>query len=304
MKIIIAGGSGFIGGKLIARLGQSRHDLILLSRRPDFVKKSISGAEVLYWDAKTSNRLAGALEGADAVVNLVGASIASGRWTSHRKQEIFQSRIESTRALVNAIGALEKKPSVFVNASAVGYYGDCGEKAITEMSPKGRSFLADVCEQWEAEAMNVQISGVRVVLLRSGLVLDGRDGALQRMLLPFRLFVGGRLGSGTQWFPWIHSDDEISAIVHALHNSSVTGPVNLVAPGIVRMEEFCKELGKALHRPSWLSLPPIVLKIGLGEMAGPLLLHSQKVAPKKLAEDGFVFRFPTLNEALTDLMRG
>lgn len=304
MRIAIAGGSGFIGRKLIARLSQERHRLALLTRNPGAAKESIPSVEVLNWNAKTGEGLPGAIDGADAVVNLAGESIASRRWTSHRKQQILLSRIETTRALVNAIGALEKKPSVFINASAVGYYGDGGEEELLESSAKGTGFLADLCARWEAEAMKVQESGVRAVLLRSGLVLDAHGGALQRMLIPFKLFVGGRLGSGNQWLPWIHSEDEISAVVYSLRISSVTGPVNLAAPGTVRMQEFCRDLAKVLHRPSWLVVPPIALKFALGEMAGPLLLHSQKVVPKKLLEQGFVFRFQKLDEALEDLMRG
>jgi uncharacterized protein (TIGR01777 family) len=303
VKIVIAGGSGLIGRKLIARLNQDGHDLFLLTRRPGPATQRVRAARVLQWNAKTSNGLSGALDGAGAVINLAGASIASGRWTPRRKQEILQSRIESTRALVNAVEALNKKPSVFINASAVGYYGDCGEKAVTETSPKGNDFLAEVCARWEAEAMIVQKYGVRVVLLRSGLVLDNRGGALKRMLLPFRLFLGGRLGSGKQWLPWIHGDDEVSAILLAMNTPSLAGPVNLAAPGSVRMEEFCRKLGKAVRRPSWLGIPSLVLKAALGEMAVPLLLHSQNVMPKKLLEHGFVFGFPGLEEALEDLMR-
>ncbi len=302
MKMIIAGGSGFIGRRLIARLNRDRHDLTLLTRRPESTKKSIHGIRMVYWDAQTGQGLADALDGSDAVVNLVGESIVGGRWTSNRRQVILQSRIKSTRALVSAIGGLGRKPSVFINASAVGIYGDGGEEEMPESSPAGTGFLADVCARWEAEALKLQDSGVRVILLRSGLVLDGDGGALQRMLPPFRLFVGGRLGSGKQWLPWIHSDDEISAIVHSWQTSTIVGPLNLVAPGIVRMQEFCRELGKVLRRPSWLALPPIVLKAALGEMAGPLLLHSQKVIPKKLLENGFIFRYPNLDEALKDLI--
>ncbi len=303
MKIVIAGGSGFIGRKLIARLHQDGHNIVLLTRRPDALKKNTRIAEILYWNAESNNGLSGALDEADAVINLAGKSIASGRWTSQRKQEILRSRVDSTRSLVNAIGALRKKPSVFINASAVGYYGDGGEEEITEESPKGYGFLADVCEQWEVEAKKIQTFGVRVVLLRSGLVLDRHGGALRKMLLPFSLYFGGRLGSGQQWMPWIHSVDEVSAITYCLRTPSVAGPVNVVAPGVVRMEEFCTQLGNALHRPSWLAVPPIVLKTVLGEMAGPLLLHSQKASPKKLLDHGFTFQFPKIEEALEDVMR-
>lgn len=303
MNIIIAGGSGFIGGKLIERLLRDQNNVILLTRRPDQAKKNFLHIQVRYWDAKTNVGLGDVLDGSDAIINLTGESIAGGRWTSSRKQMIFASRIESTRALVSEIEKIKNKLRLLINASAVGYYGNVPEGEITEASPKGQGFLADVCEQWEAEAMKALEFGVRVVLLRTGVVLDRDGGAMQRILLPYKFFVGGTLGAGTQWFPWIHIDDEISAIVYTLETDSVSGPINLAAPESVQVEEFCCRLGKVLHRPPWLPVPSIVLKIALGEMADSLLLHSQKVIPKKLIESGFIFQFPKLQDALNNLLK-
>lgn len=303
VNIIIAGGSGFIGGKLIEKLTRDRNNVVLLTRRPDLVKKNFSQVQIQYWDAKTDSELDGVLGGRDAIINLTGESIAAGRWTSSRKRRIFASRIESTRALISAIEKIKNKPRVLINASAVGYYGNVPEGEITETSPKGQGFLADVCEQWEAEALKAQEFGVRVVLLRTGVVLDKGGGAMRRVVVPYKFFIGGIVGPGTQWFPWIHIDDEISAIMYALETASVSGPLNLASPESVQMKEFCRRLGKILHRPSWLPVPSIVMKIALGEMADSLLLQSQRVVPKKLIESGFIFQFPKLQDALENLLK-
>jgi uncharacterized protein (TIGR01777 family) len=302
MRIVVAGGSGFIGKKLVSTLLQQHYEVILLSRTPEKVKKIFPAVCVEFWDAKTSKGLKNILNGIDAVINLTGESIASKRWTVGQKQKIIASRVDSTRAIIAAIGQISRRPSVLLNASAVGYYGDVPEGEVTEIHPKGNGFLADVCEEWEGEALKAQTSDVRVVLLRTGIVLYNDGGVLQKFLLPFHLFVGGPMGSGNQWFPWIHLQDEVNAILFALENKRISGPLNLSAPEPIRMVDFCKMLGKVIHRPSWLPVPSVVLKLALGEMAEPLLLHGQQVIPKKLIETGFAFKFPDLHSALIDIL--
>lgn len=311
MKIIIAGGSGLIGKKIAEVLIEQGNSVVLLSRNPEnihivsnLLAKSdrIGRLEVHKWSAAKLDNLIPIIETSDAVINLSGESIASKRWTVDRKQKILSSRIDSTRALVDAIGQARNKPSVFLNASAVGFYGNVPNGDVTEKYPEGAGFLSDVCGRWEREALKANSYGVRVVLLRTGIVLDKSEGALKKLLVPFNLFVGGPLGNGKQWFPWIHLKDEVDAIVFALKNKELFGPVNLTAPQTVSMNDFCKVLGKVLHRPSWLSVPSPVLKILLGEMAGPLLLQGQKVIPQKLLDSGFKFNFPELERSLEDIL--
>jgi uncharacterized protein (TIGR01777 family) len=303
MRVIIVGGSGLIGRRLIDKLLQMHHDVILLSRTPERTKKYFSAVRVKFWDAKTSNGLTSVLEGADALINLTGESIAAKRWSTMQKQKILSSRIDSTHAIVNAIEQTHHRPSVLLNASAVGYYGNVPEGEVTEAYPKGNGFLSDVCERWEMEAQKAQELGVRVVLLRTGIVLDKNKGALQKLLLPFRLFVGGPLGSGRQWFPWIHVQDLVNAILFAIEHEQISGPVNLAAPHFVRMKDFCIVLGKVLCRPSWLPVPEFALRLMLGEMAEPLLFQGQKIIPKNLLEAGFKFRYLNLGNALLDILR-
>jgi uncharacterized protein len=302
MRVVIAGGSGFIGKKLIDEFLQTRYEVTLLSRTPEKAKKNITTVHVEFWDTKTNNALINVLDGADAVINLTGESIASKRWTKIQKERILSSRIESTQAIVHAIKQMKHKPAVLLNASAVGYYGNVPEDEVTEATSRGAGFLTTVCARWEAEALKAQEFGVRVVLLRTGIVLDKNGGALKRFLFPFRFFIGGPLGSGMQWFPWIHLQDEVSAILFTMENENIIGPLNLAAPEPVRMLEFCRKLGKILHRPSWMHVPAFALKFALGEMAEPLLLHGQKMIPRKLIDAGFKFHFPDLEDALRDLL--
>jgi len=302
MRVVIVGGSGLIGRRLIEELLRAQHELTVLSRRPENVRKIFSTVHVEFWDAKTNDALIDVLDGADAIINLTGESIAAKRWTIIQKERILSSRIESTRAIVDAIKQIRRKPSVLLNASAVGYYGNLPEGDVTEANSKGAGFLADVCAQWEAEALKAQEYGMRIILLRTGIVLDKKSGALQKLLLPFRFFVGGPLGSGKQWFPWIHLHDAVKAIIFAMENEYITGPLNFAAPESVRMSEFCRKLGKILHRPSWMNVPAFVLKFALGEMAESLLLEGQKVIPQKLIDAGFKFQFPKLEGALRNLL--
>ncbi|MBI4547049.1 MAG: TIGR01777 family protein [Ignavibacteriae bacterium] len=298
MNIIITGGTGFIGKVLVARLQKEQHRIVVLTRNPEAARTSIGNiVEFVQWDGKTVGAWAQHVDGADAVINLAGESIGARRWSERQKQRIIESRLIATKAVVTAISQAKKKPSVLINASAVGYYGNVESGDVTESHPKGSGFLADLAERWEAEARAAETHGARVVLLRFGVILEKDGGALQRMLIPFKLFAGGWLGSGRQWFPWIHRDDVVEAILFALKNQSLSGPVNVSAPEAVMMKEFCLALGKAMHRPCWAPVPSFVLKTALGEMAS-MLLDGQRMVPKKLLDAGYSFRYSELADAL------
>ena len=272
MKVAVAGSSGLIGTALVQALAARGDEVVRLPR---------FGAAP--WS----------LQGADAVVNLAGANLSAQRWSKAFKEEILRSRVEPTRALVNL------KPAVLVNASGVGYYGGRGDEVLDESAGPGADFLASVCVAWEAEAR--KLASGRVALLRTGVVLAPRGGALERMLLPFKAFVGGPIGDGKQWFPWIHIADEVAAILWCLDHA-IAGPVNLAAPGIVTMKDFAAALGRALHRPSWAPVPKAALRIALGEMAD-MVVEGQRAVPKKLTESAFQFRFQDVDSALRDLLR-
>ncbi|MFZ1979240.1 MAG: TIGR01777 family oxidoreductase, partial [Bacteroidota bacterium] len=227
--------------------------------------------------------------------------IAGKRWTDVQKTKIFESRIGTTKSLVSAIGNAGHPPKVLLNASAVGFYGNVPEGDVTESFSKGKGFLADLCAQWELEALRAEKFGVRVVLLRTGIVLDTDTGVFPKLLSSFRFFLGGHFGSGKQWFPWIHVLDEVNAILFTLENGKISGAVNLCVPGILRQKDFCTVLGRVLNRPPAISIPGMVLKILLGEMADPLLFQGQKVIPEKMIAAGFKFSFPECEDALKDL---
>jgi uncharacterized protein (TIGR01777 family) len=298
MNVLVTGGTGFIGSALVERLAKENHRVLLLSRRPQALRTASQGiVQAVLWDGKTIGSWARRLEGVDAVVNLAGESIGGKRWTRRRKVLLVDSRIEPTRAIVAAIGSVEKKPAVLVNASAVGYYGDVENGDVAETHPPGIDFLARLCERWEKEALRAEECGVRVVRMRFGVVLETGGGALKRMIVPFRFFVGGPLGSGRQWFPWVHRDDVIGAITFSLMNPSISGPVNVTAPDVVTMSEFARALGKAMHRPTWVRVPAFVLKVVLGEMAGTVV-SGQRVVSRKLLDAGYTFRYPKLDGAL------
>ena len=276
MKVLVAGASGLIGTRLLAALRARGDEAVALPR---------FGA--VPWT----------VEGVDAVVNLAGASIAGKRWSPAYKKELFDSRVLPTRALVEAIAKASQKPRVLVSGSAVGFYGDGGDAIIDESTGPGKDFLSELAVAWEAEASKTSI---RFVLPRTGIVLSSKGGALEKMLPPFKAFVGGPIGSGKQWLPWIHLQDEVDAILFCLDHQSLQGPVNLAAPGIVNMKDFTKGLGRALHRPSWAPVPAPVLRLAVGEFA-EALLGGQRALPRKLESAGFKFRFPTLDAALADL---
>jgi uncharacterized protein (TIGR01777 family) len=303
MNVLVAGGTGFIGSTLLERLSEGGHSVILLSRNPqseENVDRKL--VQIEKWDGRTAGPWVHRLESVDAVVNLAGESIGAKRWTESRKALLVTSRLGPTRALVSGISATKKRPPVLVNSSAVGYYGNVESGDVSESHPAGNDFLAGLCKRWETEAQKAADHGVRVVCLRFGVVLEKGGGALERMMLPFRFFVGGSLGSGRQWFPWVHRDDVIGAIIFSLKNSNISGSVNVTAPDHVTMREFTRALGKAMHRPSWAQVPAFVLRMVLGEMAGTVLT-GQRVVSRKLEDAGYTFRYPELDEALRAIVK-
>ena len=303
MNILIAGGRGFLGQALTERLAADGHRITNLTRgRTTAGRPWQQPRAELTWAADgTTGEWADAVDGADAVVNLAGESIGDGRWSAARKQGILQSRILATRSLELAIARAGRAPSVFVSSSAQGYYGDRGDEELTEQSPPGTGFLAEVCWEWESEARKAE-SRTRVVLLRTGIVLAADAGALPRMLLPFKLFAGGPLGSGRQFMSWIHLDDWVGIARQAILDEGVRGPRNLGAPHPVRNKEFAAALGAATGRPSLMPAPAFALRIALGEMAGPLLLASTRMVPAGALSDGYKFRFEQAAEALRSLL--
>lgn len=298
MKIILAGATGFIGKPLVDRLLAAGHALHILTRRTSGLPWAVSeNLHVLRWDAKHSGEWTQALDGADAVINLAGEPIAGKRWTAEQKEKLLRSRVDATRALVQASAQAKVKPGVLINSSAVGYYGPVDFADVIETTPRGAGFLAGVCETWENEAKKAGEEGVRTVLVRTGIVLEKGGGALAKMEFPFKIFAGGPLGSGRQWFPWIHREDLLGIIEFALAHDNVRGPVNAAAPHPVTMNEFCRELGRALHRPSWARVPAFALNLLLGEMS-EMLLTGQKAMPKKALEAGYRFKYNRVDEAL------
>jgi len=298
MKIVITGATGFIGKPLVAKLSAAGHHLVLLTRDPALSHWHVTPKlQVLQWDGRSPGKWSAAFEGADAVINLAGESIAAKRWTPEQKERLLKSRIDATRTIVQAIQAAKNKPKVLINGSAVGFYGPVEQGDVTEETPLGHGFLANLCDVWEKETVPLKNSGVRVVLLRTGIVLERGGGALAKMEFPFKIFAGGPLGSGQQWFPWIHRDDEIGLIEFALTSDKVSGPLNATAPEPLTMTEFCKALGRALHRPSWAPVPAFALKVLLGEMS-EMLLTGQKAIPHKALQAGYVFKYPTADAAL------
>ena len=301
MRIVIAGGSGFLGTALAQSLASAGHRVQILSRRP----AAAAQPERVTWtpDGTANGLWTSPCSGADVIVNLAGESIAAGRWTPRRKMQLRDSRILATRSLACFIAESEQPPAVFVSASAIGIYGDRGGDTLTESARPGRGFLAELGTAWEQEALAVQGDRTRVVLLRTGIVLDPREGALAKMLLPFRLFAGGPFGSGRQFMSWIHRDDWVSLARWAAETPGLRGPLNLTAPNPVTNADFARSLGRALGRPAVLPAPGFALTLALGEMAGPLLLYSQRVVPARALEGGFRFAHPDLDGALADLLR-
>ena len=298
MNITISGASGFIGRRLLQVLAEAGHSLDVLSRNAG--TKLPAGVRLSVWDAMQGLPPRESLENADAIIHLAGEPVAQ-RWTPEVKRRIRESRVGGTHRLVEMLSTLPRRPSVLVCASATGYYGSRADEFLDESSRPGTGFLAEVCVSWEQEAQAARALNMRVVVIRIGLALDPRGGALTRMLPPFRLGVGGRLGSGRQWMSWIHLADLVELFRLAVEKP-LGGPLNGVAPVPVPNAEFTRELARALHRPAILPAPPFMLRAVLGEMAG-VLLDSQRVVPRAAEAAGFRFRFPQLGPALADLLR-
>ena len=301
MKILVTGSTGLVGTALAAELTRAGHTVCRLLRPESERGTSAAKTVPVRWNPATGE-LEETPAGAEAVVNLAGASIAAGRWTEERKQLLMTSRVDTTRRLVAAVGKLSPRPRVFLSASAIGYYGSRGDEELTEESAPGKDFLAGLAVAWEAEAAKAREHGMRVVQLRIGIVLAKHGGALPKMLLPFRLGAGGRLGSGRQWMSWVTRGDVVAMIRFALENAAVSGAVNAVAPQPVRNAEFTRILAKALHRPAIFPAPAFALRLALGEMADALLLSSQRVAPRKLEQSGYRFLHVNLLAALADIL--
>lgn len=298
MKVLVTGGTGFIGRALCQSLVERGHELVVLTRRPD-AQPSLPRTTFLSWATDEWQHARG---GVDGILNLAGESIVAKRWTPRQKLKLWESRVGTTRWLVDTIAALPHKPTVLINASAIGYYGPRGDEELTETDSPGGGFLADLCRAWEAEAQRAEQLGVRVVRLRIGLVLALDGGALAKMVPPFRAFIGGPLGSGRQWVSWVHRDDVIRLIDWALSSTNVRGVVNATAPKPVRMHELASTLGHLLRRPSWAPVPAFVLRLMLGEMAD-LLVTGQRVIPQVALREGYTFRHPQLQQALHACLR-
>jgi uncharacterized protein (TIGR01777 family) len=307
MRILIAGGSGFLGRHLTAALSSAGHQVVVLTRQTGESRPAepfTAGVASVAWTPDGSvGPWARACTDIDVVINLCGESIASRRWSSSQKAKLVSSRLLPTRSLVQFIDQATPRPCVFINASAIGYYGDRGNEALTEDARNGTDFLADLCCQWELEAVKARASSTRVVLVRTGIVLDPGEGALAKMLLPFKLFAGGSFGSGRQYMSWIHRSDWVSLVSWLVSAPGVEGPVNATAPNPVTNAEFARTLGHALRRPAVLPMPSFALKLALGEMAESLLLYSQRVQPTRAVAGGFQFTFTSLDAALADLLR-
>jgi uncharacterized protein len=287
MKILVTGSTGLVGTALVKALASDGHTVQPLRVRADSMWRGIP----------ETGELGGAGVGPDAVVNLAGASIAGGRWTDKRKHLLRTSRIATTRALVKALAKMNARPRVLVSASAIGIYGDRGDEALTEESKPGTNFLAGLAREWEAEALKAEALGIRVVLARFGVILARHGGALAKMLLPFKLGAGGRLGSGKQWMSWITLEDVVGVIRFAIENNAVRGALNVVAPQPAQNSDFTKALAKALHRPALFPAPSFALRLALGEMADALLLSSQRVTPQVLEKLNYRFFYPELSSA-------
>lgn len=297
MTILITGGTGWIGQALVPALLSDGHTVRILSRGSSLPKEFDPSVELAQWAGPPEPIPDTALAGVDAVINLAGESLAGGRWTEKRKQRMYSSRVDTTKQLVDAIGRREQKPRVLISASAVGYYGDRGDEAITEAAQPGDDFLAALCSHWEDAAKKVIPHGVRLAIMRLGVVLGHGGGALPQMMLPFKLFVGGPVGSGRQVMSWVHRDDVVGATRFVLEHEELSGPINLTAPNPVTNREFSKTLGRVLHRPSFWPVPAFAVRLLFGEM-GDTVLKGQRVIPKRLQEFGYEFQSPEVEGAL------
>ncbi|HAZ48959.1 MAG TPA: TIGR01777 family protein [Cyanobacteria bacterium UBA11369] len=305
MKVAVTGATGFVGSRLVEKLQAQGNQVLILTRNAERARRVFKSSafpllEIVTYAPTEYGAWEQSLSGCDRVVNLAGESIAEGRWTPERKQAIIDSRKLGTQRLVEAISQANPKPSVLVSASAIGYYGTSETATFEETSPPGSDFLAQVCQAWEAEAQKVKDAGVRLAIIRVGIVL-GMGGAIAKMLPPFQLFAGGPIGSGRQWFSWIHREDLVNLIIQALNREDMEGVFNGTAPNPVRMAEFCQTLGEVLNRPSWLPVPDFALELLLGDGA-KVVLEGQQVLPKRTLASGFQFQYPNLKQALQSIL--
>ena len=302
MRVVIAGATGFIGTALCDRL-QSDYEIIALSRNATRAQQSLGQlTRVVQWDGRTPAGWAAQADGALAIINLAGENIGAGRWTKSKKHRILWSRLDATKAIVEAVKQADSKPKVIIQASAVGYYGSRQDEQLDETSPPGQGFPVNVCQEAESFEDEIESLGVRFVAIRTGLVLGPNGGVLDRLAKPFRFYLGGHLGTGKQWFSWISLDDEVAAIKFLMENEPLHGVFNLTAPRPVTAKELSKVLGKVLRKPAWLSVPAFVLRLTLGEMADKLILSGQRALPKRLLEAGFKFKYDNVEGALSAIL--
>lgn len=309
MRVVISGGTGLIGRALATSLAADNHEVVLLSRNPQYARSLPKGVRAVQWDGRTAAGWGQLADGADAIVNLAGESIAGEsllsilfkRWTGGRKRRIRESRLRAGEAVVQAIEMAKKKPGVLIQSSAVGYYGTARSGPLDESAPRGNDFLSSVCWDWELSTVNAEVMGVRRAVIRTGLVMSGKGGILPLVMLPFKFLIGGRLGSGEQWFPWIHIDDEVGAIRFLIENSNARGPFNLAAPQALTNAQFAKAVGRVMRRPSFFPTPAFAIRLPLGQKA-MLVLEGQRPEPKRLLEMGYAFKFPEAEPALRNLL--
>jgi uncharacterized protein (TIGR01777 family) len=301
MKILITGGTGFVGTQLTSRLIQDGHEVTILSRSAKGSEEVPRGISYLQGDPTQKGPWQEAIKNHDAVINLAGASIFA-KWTEEHKKAIRESRVNTTRNIVEGIPSHPPKPFTLLSTSAVGYYGFCGDEELTEESPHGDDFLARIAVDWEGEALKAKDKGARVVLTRFGIVLGEKGGALNQMIRLFKKYIGGPIGSGKQWFSWVHIKDLSEAFAFLMKHPEISGPVNVCAPNPVRNKDLAKALGKVLHRPSFMPAPGLMVKLVLGEF-GSVILRGQRVIPKRLLDSGFAFQYPDIDKALQGIVK-
>jgi uncharacterized protein (TIGR01777 family) len=302
MRVVITGATGFIGSQLCRQL-QKDYELIALSRDPRRAASLLPcNVTTLEWDARTPGGWGRHIDGAFAVINLAGENIASGQWTKSKKQTILHSRINASRAVLEAVYQADKKPEVVIQASAIGYYGSRSDEQLDEDSTNGGGFLAHVCRRCEGFTEKIQAAGVRAVVIRTGMALGPQGGALPKFIKPFQFYLGGYIGTGNQWVSWIHLHDEVAAIKFLMENDSLHGVFNLTAPQPVTMKQFAGCLARVLKKPAWLPIPSFLARLAFGQMVGEILLASQRVMPKRLLQAGFEFKYDDLKNALADIM--